>query len=106
MVGLITVTALVLGIIALTAPTAGVVLHKEVQTAEFVKDCHMYSHELWTQQRKTDREIVDETADFRQAVILIGDQLELLRKQIKLKCDWDITSYCIMPLRFNIIEKS
>lgn len=37
MVGLITVTALVLGIIALTAPTAGVVLHKEVQTAEFVK---------------------------------------------------------------------
>jgi hypothetical protein len=98
----------VLRIITLTttATTAKADLHKEVQTAEFVKDCHMYSHELWTQQRKTDREIVDETADFRQAVILIGDQLELLRKQIKLKCDWDITSYCIMPLRFNIIEKS
>ena len=103
MVGMI--TAVVLGIMALVT-TARVALQKEVQTAQFVKDWRMHSHELWTQQRKTDREIVDETADFRQAVILIGDQLELLRKQIKLKCDWDITSYCIMPLRFNIIEKS
>lgn len=39
MVGLVIVAAVLLEIIALTAnaTTAGVVLHKEVQTAEFVK---------------------------------------------------------------------
>ena len=48
-----------------------------------------------------DRQGNDEIAELRQAVILMGDQLELLREQMKFKCDWNFTSYCIMPLRFK-----
>lgn len=58
MVGLIIVVAVLLEIIALTAnaTTAGVLLHKEVQTAEF--DWHMHSQELCTQQNKIDRKML------------------------------------------------
>lgn len=64
------IIAVVLVIISLTstANTAGVVLHKEVQSAECVEDWHMHSHELWTQQNETDKEIVDEAAELRQVV--------------------------------------
>ena len=55
MVGLI--TAEVLRIITLieTATISGVALHKEVQTAEFVKDWNMHFHEVWTQQSKKEK---------------------------------------------------
>lgn len=62
---------------------------------------HQHSAELWAQQNKIGSEIVNEVADLRQAVLLLGDQLETLKKQIKLKCDWNISSYCIAPLKFN-----
>jgi hypothetical protein len=90
MVGMI--TAVVLGIMALVT-TARVALQKEVQTAQFVKDWRMHSHELWTQQSEIDREILDGIAVLRQAGILIGDQLELLRERMKLKCYTNVTSY-------------
>lgn len=86
------ITAVVLGIMALVT-TARVALQKEVQTAQFVKDWRMHSHELWTQQSEIDREILDGTAVLRQAGILIGDQLELLRERMKLKCYTNVTSY-------------
>lgn len=52
MIGLI--IAVVLGIIASTATavTAGLVLHKEIQTAEFIKDWHKHSGELCAQENK------------------------------------------------------
>ena len=40
-------------------------------------------------------------AVLRQEAILIGDQLELLREQMKWKCDWNVNSYCITCLRLN-----
>lgn len=86
------ITAVVLGIMALVT-TARVALQKEVQTAQFVKDWRMHSHELWTQQSEIDREILDGIAVLRQAGILIGDQLELLRERMKLKCYTNVTSY-------------
>lgn len=33
--------------------------------------------------------------------MLLGDQLEILKKQIKLKCDWKVSSYSITPLILN-----
>lgn len=100
-VGLVVVV--IMGIVALTAvaATAGVVLHKEIQTAEFIRDQHRDSEELSTEQNQIDTEIVNELAELRQAIVLLWDQLEILKQQIKLKCDWNVYCYCITPLRFN-----
>lgn len=53
MIGLI--IAVVMGIIesAATVVTAGLTLHKEIRTAEFIKDWHKHSEELCAQQNKT-----------------------------------------------------
>ena len=32
-------------------------------------------------------------ADLQQVVILLGDQVNSLQKQIRLKCDWNITFF-------------
>lgn len=42
--------------------------------------------------------MLDEIGELRQAVKLIGEQLELFREQMKLKYDWNIVSYSITPL--------
>lgn len=51
------ITAEVLRIITLidTATASGVALHKQVQTAGFVNDWNMHSHEVWTQQSKKEK---------------------------------------------------
>lgn len=43
--------------------------------------------------------MVDSLDKSREAVILIGDQSELLREQMK--CDWNVITYCIIPLIFK-----
>lgn len=97
------VAAVVIGITAwtVTVVAVGLTLHKEIQAAEFIQDCHKNSAELWTKRNGVDSEVVNETADLRQIVILMRDQLETLREQIKLKCNWNVTSYCSTPFRFN-----
>jgi hypothetical protein len=37
----------------------------------------------------------------KQALTVFGDQLDLLGEEMKLKYDWNVTFYCIRPLRFN-----
>jgi hypothetical protein len=51
--------------VLLTADTAGLMLHKEIQTADFIKTCHKHSVELFAQQNKIDGEIVNEIAALR-----------------------------------------
>lgn len=80
--------AVVWGIKALTttAATVEMALHKKkIQTAEFVRDWHKHSTELWTKQNKIDGEIMNKLVELRRAVILLGDQLKFLKEQIKLK---------------------
>lgn len=81
MVGL--AIAVILGIIALRAmaATAGVGLHKGVQTAEIVGDWHKLSTELRTGQNCIDNETVNALAESRQAVMLLGDQLDILKSR-------------------------
>ena len=44
---------------------------------------------------------MNKLAELRQAVILLGDQLEILKEQMKLKCGRNVSSYCTTLLRFN-----
>lgn len=94
---------MVTGITALipVAATPWPMQHKEIHTVELARDRHNRSTELWTQQNKIDSETVSEIADLRQAAILMGEQVDMPREQIKLKCDWKVTSYCVTPLKFS-----
>ena len=40
-------------------------------------------------------------ADLQTSVILLGDQLVNLQKQVSLRCDWNYTSFCVMAFKYN-----
>ena len=88
--------AATLGIIATAtaAAVAGVTLHQSVQTVHFVQEWHKDSDALWSTRRPIDGKLAAQMADLQQVVILLGDQVNSLQKQIRLKCDWTITSFC------------
>lgn len=95
MVGLIIVTVIGITALTTTAVNAKVTFHKEIQATEFVRNWHQHFVELWTQENQIDNEILSETVDLRQALLLLGDQLETLMEQIKLKCDWNVTTFVL-----------
>ena len=101
--------AAILGIIAITttAAIAGVALHKSIQRVHFVQEWHKDANVHWTTQQKIDGKLSSQVADLQQSVILLGDQLVSLRKQVRLRCDWNYTSFCITAFknkRHNSIE--
>ena len=52
-------------------------------------------------QRKTDGKLAAQMADLQQFAILLGDRVNSMQKQIRLKCDWNITSFCVTPHKYN-----
>ncbi|VFV43491.1 Hypothetical predicted protein, partial [Lynx pardinus] len=81
--------------------TAAVSLYQSVQTVQLVQQWHEKSHRLWRTQWDTDSRLSSEIADLQQAVILLGNQLVSLQRQISLKCDWNATSIIVTLLPFN-----
>ena len=57
----------------------------------FVHEWHKNSEVLWFTQRPIDGKLAAQMADLQQIVILPGDQVNSLQKQIRLQCDWNIT---------------
>jgi hypothetical protein len=53
------------------------------------------------EQSETDSQLHAEIADLESAVVMLGDQLQSLRQQMTLKCDWNFTTYYITPIRWN-----
>lgn len=93
----------ILDIIAITT-TAAVVemaLHKSVQRVHFVQKWHKDADVLWTIQQKIDRKLASQVADLQQSVILSRNQLISLQKQVRLRCDWNYTSFCVMAFKYN-----
>ena len=78
-----------LGIIAITttAAVAGTALHKSVLTVHFVQEWQKDANVLWTTQQKINGKLASQVADLQQSVILLGDQLVSLQKQVRLRCD-------------------
>ena len=73
-------------------------LHKSVLTVHFVQEWHKDADVLWTTQQKIDGKLASQVADLQQSVILLGDQLVSLQKQVRLRCDWNYASFCVMAL--------
>ncbi|KAB0384721.1 hypothetical protein FD755_006638 [Muntiacus reevesi] len=84
--------AAILGIIAITTTTAvaRIALH---QSVHFVQEWHKDADVLWSTQQKIEEKLASQVADLQQSVILLGGQLVSLQKQLRLKCDWNYTSF-------------
>ena len=93
--------AAILGMIpiATVAAMARMALHKSLQTVHFVQEWHKDANVLWTTQQKIDGKLASEVADLQQSVILLGDQLVSLQKQVRPRCDWNYTSSCITAFK-------
>ena len=44
--------------------------------------------------------------DLENAVLLLGEEVQNLKFQIHLKCDWNITTFCVIPQENNQSEYS
>ena len=99
-------TAAISGIIAITTmeAVAGMALHKSIQTVNFVQEWHKDAEVLWNTQQKIDVMLASQVADLQQSVILLGNQLVSLQKQVRLRCDWNYTSFCVMAFKYNKIQ--
>ncbi|XP_074853330.1 endogenous retrovirus group K member 7 Env polyprotein-like [Carettochelys insculpta] len=95
--------AVIMGLIAVTATAAvaGAALHQTIQTTEFVQEWHANADRLWTSQRQVDSQLASQMADLQQAVIMLGDQIVSMQKQLRMQCDWNVSSYCVTPLPYN-----
>ena len=87
-----------MGIIAIitTAAAVGIALHQIVQTTIFVQEWHKNASSTWGAQIHVDEDINIRLGDLENAVLLLGE-VQNLKFQIYLKCDWHITTFCVIP---------
>ena len=56
---------------------------------------------MWTTQAQINEDVQDEIQEIKIAFQCAGDQLIDLQKQALLKCDWNSTQFCIIPVWFK-----
>ncbi|XP_054996939.1 endogenous retrovirus group K member 18 Env polyprotein-like [Sorex araneus] len=95
--------AAVLGLIAVTttAAVAGVALQTSVQTHDFVKTWQNDSHHLWTRQATVNHDAEQRLDILQQALLWVQGRADALEQQMRLFCDWNSSSFCITPHRYN-----
>ena len=77
-------------------------LHKSVQNSvHFIQKWCKDADVLWTTQQKINGKLASQVADLQQSVILLGVQLVSLQKQVRLRCDWNYTSFCVTAFKYN-----
>ena len=64
MLGVVIASILAVESVTATAAMAGLALHHEIQTADFIRDWHKDSHLLWQQQRGLDARAQSSTHHF------------------------------------------
>ncbi|KAB0337358.1 hypothetical protein FD754_025232 [Muntiacus muntjak] len=74
---------------------ARMALRKSIQTVHFVQEWHTDADVLWNTQQKIDGKLASQVAYLKQSIILLGDQLVSLQKQVRLRCDWNYSSFCV-----------
>ena len=51
--------------------------------------------------KKNGGKLASQVAYLQQSVILLGDPLVSLQKQVSLRCDWNYTSFCVTAFKYN-----
>ena len=87
--------------IATSAAAARVAPHHTVPTATFVQEQHQNASSAWGSQTHTDQGMNDQSIDLENSVLLLGDKVQNLKLQVHLKCDWNISSFCVTPHKYN-----
>ena len=49
-------------------------------------------------QAQIDEDIQDEIQKLKTAIKWVGNQLTDVQKQVMLKCDWNSTQFCVIPV--------
>ena len=66
---------------------------KKELSPDIYKNLRVY----WGAQTHIDEEINNRLVDLENAVLLLGEEAQNLKLQIHLKCDWNITTFCVTP---------
>ena len=93
----------ILGLIAVctTAAVTGVALQTSIQTHNFIQNWTKDAHTMWATQAQIDEDTQHEIQELKTAIKWVGDQLTDVQKQVMLKCDWNSTLFCVIPVHFN-----
>ena len=67
-------------------------------------DIHKNLRVYWGAQTHIDEEINNRLVDLENAVLLLGEEAQNLKLQIHLKCDCNITTFCVTPQKFSQSE--
>ena len=81
--------------IATTAAVVGIAHHQMVHTTAFVQKWHKNATSVWGTKIHIDEEINIRLVDLENAVLLLGEEVQNLKFQIQLKCDWNITTFYV-----------
>ena len=80
---------------------ARVVLPQTIQTTTFVQQWDQNASSAWGSQIHIDQEINEQLIDLENTVLLLGDKVQNLKLQIHLKCDGNISSFCVTLHKYN-----
>ena len=87
--------------IALSAAVAGVALHQTRQRLHLYTAVAPRCKFCLGSQTHIDQEINERLIDLENAVLLLEDEVQNLKLQFHLKCDWNISSFCVTPHKYN-----
>ena len=62
-----------------------------------MQEWHKNATSAWGTKIHIDEEINIWLVDLENAVLLLGEEVQNLKFQIYLKCDWHITTFCVIP---------
>ena len=82
---------------------SGMALYNSIQNHDFItawKD----SHDLWAWQAQIDQQIQTCLDELQAALMYVGDNLHALQIQLKLRCHWNFTTFCLTDMPYNATE--
>ena len=79
-------------------------LHNSIQNHDFITAWHKDSHDLWTRQAQIDQQLQTRINELQTVVIHLGDQVQQLTFQTRIRCHWNFTSFCLTNMPYNSTE--
>ena len=74
---------------------SGMALHNSIQNHDFITAWHKDSHDLWTRQAQIGQQLQTRINELQTMFIHLGDQVQQLTFQIRIRCHWNFASFCL-----------
>ena len=78
MLGIVIASILTVASVTATATVAGLALHQDIQTADFVREWHKDAHLLWQQRYDLNAQLATYVLNLQHTVSWLGDQVTVL----------------------------